>query len=326
MKLRNFLLAANALVKATFFVTKVPLVISWNLTFRCNQRCLYCRMWQNRCPELGTSEILNMIDQFSQLGTRWISFTGGEPLLREDIGKIIKYTKNKNIYASVNSNGKLVSERIEDLRGVDRIKLSLDGSRDIHDLIRGEGSFEKVIEAVKVCQKNFIPVYLECTLSKYNLDCIYYLIKIALKYRVRVLFQPATKNLLYSNEPNPIIPSEDTYKETIKKLIKLKKQGAPIYNSLAGLKHLYYWPMPKKINCSTGKLSVGVAPDGAISACNRFPRSISGKISRKINIKEELLRISYQKNCKQCWCCSLVEFNLIASLNSNAMVNFVKNN
>ena len=156
MQIKQLLSAACAVLKVKIFKKSVPLALSWALTFRCNQRCKYCGIWQNECEELGTKDILSSLKQFKRLGTKWISFTGGEPLLREDIGKIIKQAKENGMYVSISSNGRLVPEKINQLIGIDRIKLSLDGPPQLNDQIRGEGSFQAVEEAIKVCKKNSI--------------------------------------------------------------------------------------------------------------------------------------------------------------------------
>ena len=325
MRLNYFFPVVNAFVKAGFFRINVPLAVGWNLTFRCNQKCIYCRMWQVQSEELDTQEVLDMVDNFKKLGTRWISFTGGEPLLREDIGEIIRHTKKRGIYVSVSSNGSLVPKRIEDLKGIDRIKLSLDGSKGIHDYIKGEGSFDGTLKAIELCRKNSIFVCLTCVLSKHNLDYIDYLLQIASEHKLKVFFQPATENLLYSKETNSSRPAQERYREAIDRLMELKREGAPIYNSLAGLKHLYYWPVPRKIRCSAGRLSCNVEPDGTILTCNKVFYEVSGKKRETINFEEELAKTLSTRNCMRCWDNSLVEFNLLFSLNPDAVLNYLAN-
>ena len=323
----NYFSVAFYMIKARLFKRNVPLAISWSLTNHCNQRCLYCRVWEQQLPELNTKEILGRIDQFSELGTKWISFTGGEPLLRDDIGEIIRHTKEKGIYVTISSNGSLVLEKIEDLNGIDRIKFSLDGPQDIHDYVRGKGSFEKVMQAITLCQSKNIPVRLECVLSKYNLDCIAYLVALAIRKKLIISFQPAIETLLWSNEPNPAAPrSSDEYQQAIKELIRLKKSGAPIYNSLAGLNHLAYWPNKRSIYCSAGQLNLDVESDGTLLSCDRYFCQ-TYKDSEKedfADIKKSVARLGRINDCNMCWCSSLVEFNLIMSFNINGIINFFK--
>jgi len=324
MRIKHLLYSGGALIKAKVFKLKVPLAISWALTFRCNQRCLYCRVCENEVLELNTSEVFAMIDEFAKLGTKWISFTGGEPLLRDDLGEIVKYAIDKGIYVGVNSNGSLVPEKINSLKGVSRIKLSLDGPQSINDYIRGRGSYDKVIEAIEKCKMNNIPVCIECVITKHNLNSLDYILVLAAKLNIKVLFQPTTKRLLWSKDINFLAASSEDYKTSIKYLIGEKKRGAPIYNSLEGLKHIYHWPEPRRIFCSAGLLSFDVEPDGTILACDRAGRGLSRKKDENINVKSVIDQIEPIMNCRQCWCSSLVEFNLITSFNIKAIVNYIK--
>ena len=317
--------AAKALIRAKFFKIKVPLAVSWTLTFRCNQRCLYCAIWKRDCYEMTTSEVLSRMAEFIKLGTKWISFTGGEPLLRDDLGEFIGFAKEKGAYVSVSSNGVLVPEKIEQLRCVDRIKLSMDGSRSVHDYIRGQGSFDKAMQAIEICGEKRIPVILLCVLSKYNLKSIDYLLKLACRLRLKILFQPATRNLLCSETKNYSFPLPGEYKKVINYLIDKKKKDAPICNSLPGLRYLYHWPQPQRICCSMGLLGFEVDPDGTILACNRKQEALSGVDSSNPDIKEVLRQVKPVSGCNQCWDSSLVEFNLIASLKFKAIINYLRN-
>jgi len=202
MKFNYFFQVAKALIKARLFKIKAPLAVSWTLTFRCNQRCLYCGIWKCGCYEMTTSEVLSRMAEFIKLGTKWVSFTGGEPLLRDDLGEFIKFGKEKGAYVSLSSNGALIPEKIEQLRCVDRVKLSLDGPRSVHDYIRGQGSFDKVMQAIAVCGEKRIPVILLCVLSKYNLNSVDYLLNLVCRLRLKVLFQPVTRNFLCSKTKN----------------------------------------------------------------------------------------------------------------------------
>jgi len=320
---KNLYQALNAFIKSAFLKLRVPLAIGWALTYRCNQKCLYCGVWKSYYPELSTDEVIKKIDEFKKLGTMYISFTGGEPLLRDDLGEIIRYVRNKNIYISISSNGSLVSKRIDDLEGVNMVKLSLDGPANVHDAIRGEGSFMHVINALEQCKLSSIPVSLGCVLSKYNLDYLDFLIKVALDYKLQIYFQPASVNLLRINEVNPIAPPEKEYKIAIDKLIKSKKKGLPIGNSLSVLNYIYHYPNFKKINCFAGRLIFRIEPDAKVLACDRISSFAVKQNEEKENIVRQIARISNVKDCGYCWCSSMAEFNFLFSLDLGAINNFL---
>ncbi|GAG46822.1 unnamed protein product, partial [marine sediment metagenome] len=160
------------------------------------------------------------------------------------------------IHILINSNGTLIKKEFWKIKKVDEVQFSLDGPRHINDAIRGKGVHNKVMEAIKICKNNKINATLTTVISKYNTSHIAYVLDIAREYKVGVYFQPVDQNLS-SNSPEDInllfAPSESDYKKTISYLIDEKKSGRKfINNSLAGLRHLYYWPSPRLMKCLVG--------------------------------------------------------------------------
>lgn len=307
----------KTLILSKIFHVKVPLALRWALTYKCNQQCLYCGFSGKKGLELDTSNICKMIDEFVKFGTQWISFTGGEPLLRDDIDLIIKHAKSKDVHVTISSNGALVSKKISAIATIDRMKLSLDAPPAINDRIRGKGSFDKVMEAIELCKKHGIAVALDCALSQYNLDSLDYLINLASRLNLKVSFQPAVG----FGRKTKHVPPVHKYRNAMNYLISQKKNGAPILNSLAGLDHLCCWPVPKKIPCIAGRLSFIVEPNGVIAACSRRSYSHSHADKAMADVKGALQEIEPTASCKECWSMALVEFNLIASFNLNAIIN-----
>lgn len=325
MELNYFLGAIYSLLKVKFLGKRIPLAVGWALTYRCNKNCLYCGAWKTQWPELSTPEILSIADQLKENGTRWVSLTGGEPLLRDDIEEVVTYLRHLKIYVSLNSNGSLIADKIKELRCVNNIKLSLDGPESINDRIRGKGSFEEVMQAISLCKNCKIPVSLECVLSEYNLDSVDFLMQLAIDKRLKVHFQPATANILRTKQVNPIAPEQSKYRDTINKLIMLKKRGLPIYNSLAGLRHLYYWPNLSYMPCCAGKLSIRLEPDATVVACDRIPENAASSPDGRKSIRRQISEIDKVGKCGNCWCSSLVELNLLYSFSLPAIFNYLNN-
>jgi MoaA/NifB/PqqE/SkfB family radical SAM enzyme len=67
-------------------------------------RCHYCNSPNLNVPELETDQVLRAIDDFYALGTRYITFSGGEPLLRKDLAQIVNYAQDKGIVVFVSTN------------------------------------------------------------------------------------------------------------------------------------------------------------------------------------------------------------------------------
>lgn len=317
--------AAATLVKIHVMKKRIPLFVSWNITFRCNLRCVYCAACEAPRRELETKEVLDGLDTLWALGTRWITFGGGEPLLREDMGEIVRAAKAKGFNVFMSTNGVLVPSRKEVVACLDHVNLSMDGNRKVHDTVRGEGTFDKALKAADICRELGIPVSLQCVLSKYNLNALEDALAIARQYGVNVMFQPATRWLSSSTKTNPIAPDTEPYREAIGRLIELKRKGEPIRNSITGLRHLAHWPDPTKIWCVGGILISIVEADGTVLACHQCQVSqfLTGQASRP-SVKDGFAAMTMPKGCVQCWCAPLVELAFLFSLRPEAVWNAIR--
>src|SRR5262249_10177834 len=112
---------------------KSPFQMTLSLTNRCNFRCTYCEIPLQHRDEMSTAEWFGAIDELHAGGLGRASIIGGEPLLRKDAGQIVDHLKRRGIHASMNTNGWLVAERIDELRNLDLVCVTLDGPEAIHD-------------------------------------------------------------------------------------------------------------------------------------------------------------------------------------------------
>lgn len=317
----KFILGSHCL-KTVLFNRKIPIFITWSITERCNLNCKYCHAWQRESPELPMHQICEIITALSKMGTRMIRFTGGEPLLRDDIAEIINYASDLGISTSLSTNGTLFSKRIKEMRKLNRISVSIDGPEDIHDFIRGKDSHKKAMEALRVAKEKNIDMSISTTLNSFNLTSIEYLLGIAKEFNAKIFFQPATKIVLYGEEINPVSPDINHYRKVILSLIRSKKRNRFIGNSVTGLRHLYHWPYKKHINCIAGKIIYRLDCRGNINPCGRFILK-----DNKLNIIEKgidyCFGLIHSPNCGYCWCSSLVELNLISKFSIDALANSV---
>lgn len=307
---------------------KAPLFVSWALTNKCLYRCPFCKVWDVSSQELTSSQIYSYVDDLVQMGTKRISFTGGEPLLRKDIKDIIDYVAAKGVYVLINTNGALVGGKIEDIKKVNKVQLSLDGAKDVHDTIRGRGSYDLVLEAMELLNKRNIPFTITTVLNKENLLETKKLLGIAKDFSTKIIFQPATRYILGKREVNFFAPEKGPYREALAYLINEKQKGNPyIYNSALGLRHLFRWPEQTPMKCQAGRLFCKIEPDGSINPCVwgygfDSDRTISNDGSRFRDLFEMLPRV----NCQECWCAYVVEFNLISNFRIEPMLNTVDKN
>jgi len=159
-----------------YSLDKKPIVV-WNLTRRCNLHCAHCYADATGKPQPGemtTAEGKRLIDDLAEFGVPVLLFSGGEPLLREDLFDLAAYAAGKRIRCVLSTNGTLVTpetaKRIKEA-GLSYVGVSLDGMGAVHDKIRGKkGAFEEALQGIRYCQDADIPVGLRFTVHAMNVD------------------------------------------------------------------------------------------------------------------------------------------------------------
>lgn len=157
---------------------KDPFIVIWELTRACELHCLHCRAEAQlkRDPrELTFEEGKRLIDQIDEMNNPLLVFTGGDPLMREDVFDIASYAVQKGLRVSMTPSAtpNVTKEAIEKAKkvGLSRWAFSLDGpNAQIHDHFRGtEGSFALTMERIKYLHELEIPIQINTTISRYNL-------------------------------------------------------------------------------------------------------------------------------------------------------------
>lgn len=151
-----------------------PVTAVWEITMGCNMRCGHCgSSCADPLPdELTTEEALRVCDDMKKLGMRWITLSGGEPLIRKDWPLLAGRLYQNGIIPNIITNGWLVNEqmvRTAEANGVETISISLDGTRESHDRLRKPGSYDKVINAFRVLKKCNHISGANTTITKQNL-------------------------------------------------------------------------------------------------------------------------------------------------------------
>lgn len=155
---------------------KKPVVV-WNSTKACNLHCVHCYYSANTRPDpdaLTTAEARAFIDDLAAFGAPVLLFSGGEPLLRDDLFELGAYAAERGIRAVISTNGTLierkVAQRIKEA-GFSYVGVSLDGIGETNDRFRGvRGAFEAALRGIRHCTEVGIRVGLRLTLNKHNYE------------------------------------------------------------------------------------------------------------------------------------------------------------
>ena len=153
-----------------------PLKVQWKITNRCNLHCKHCYLGDLDFFELKDKDLMEITEKLSRSNVFEVTLTGGEALMVKSLPKIVAYLIKKNIKVNIFTNALLLksfNEKIERELNYTPIKeldffVSLDGMKKSHDLIRGNGTFDKTIENVSFMIKKGYRVTTNSVLSKLN--------------------------------------------------------------------------------------------------------------------------------------------------------------
>lgn len=318
--------AAFNLLKAKFLRKNVPLAVGWSITNRCNMSCSYCARPDSHTQELSTEQIFLIIDQLARLGTYMINISGGEPLLREDVGQIVRYSKNKGINTGISTNGVLVAQRLDEIKHADSVTLSLDGEEKIHDSQRSEGSYRKIIDAIRVLKASGMNIGLRTVLTRNNLSSIDFILGVAKEYDLIVQFSIVDFLPLGSHDNvRLLVPHASGLRSAISYLISQKKLGnRHIGNSFSGLTHLMQWPDYRQMPCCAGKIYCKIESDGNVYPCGNLINKVKPQSCLTQDFKSAFAGL-YTKDCGSCWCDVRIEMNCIYALNPRTILNTMVN-
>ena len=317
MKLKSKFFVFNKCLSHKLFKIRTPLLVSLSVTGRCNLRCPYCYInVYNRDPvEMSFEELCKVIDEFYNLGTRIFFLQGGEPMVRKDIVDIVRYIKDKDCYCSISTNG-TISKYIASLGNlVDHLEISLDGPSEVNDKSRGKGVYDKVVRAARMAMENRIKFHFHTVLNMYNFDVenIKHVADLAKEYKAYVTACFATPSGYENNREFISQVSFDKVKEGYRALIRLKKEGYVIGNSLNALNHALNWPishtevgfksnLPASYDwqCLHGRLTAWLDHEGWLYPCTRA----FGREDFRENIHESGVREAWAKlsrlDCVDC--------------------------
>ena len=323
---------------------QVPLQVNIHLLDRCNLRCNYCYIdFDNPHKEISFENLSRMLSEIADMGGERISLEGGEPLLRKDIGDIVDHIHSIGLETNINTNGYFLPKKIKQLKNVAMFTVSLDGNRESHDKARGEGSFDKAINAIKVAMDHGHKVHVIAVLNKQNMHTFDELL--ALAKEVGFMIVPTTLFFAPGNEyeegkDGHYTPSDTEYRALFDRIISLKKQGEPISWSMETLKYVRNWPTTfqqssieflsqfpdfKPVTCKAGVNFCVVQTNGDLYTCDPLLGNENRANAIELGFKEAFRQILAGKECNACNSLVCTELHQLFSLNPKVVTNVVKN-
>jgi len=277
--------------------------VQLHLTEQCNLRCKHCYQQGCRPDEMSLSEITSVIDEISDMLTDWkethhidftssFNVTGGEPFLRRDFFNVLEELKNKGFDTFILSNGTLIDRDKADALAklaVKGVQVSIEGSENIHDAIRGPGSFSSSIKGIRNLLEAGIPVTLNTTLSDMNASCFTDVIDLASSLGVqRVGFSRLVPTGRGGDMLSTML-SREVLQDLYNTIFSFDAKGLQIVTGDPVASQLNEpavndgeTPFPSG-GCAAGISGLTILPDGTVTPCRRLPVPIG-------NVKKDSLR------------------------------------
>lgn len=270
----------------------IPLIISWNVTRKCNLKCSHCYINAasgEYTDELNTEESKRLIDQISEVSRPLLILSGGEPLLRKDVFELIQYGTQKGLRMGLGSNGALidndVAKKLKEA-GIKTVSISLDSHvPEHHDEFRGvKGSWQKAVNAIKALRDNDVLVQVNTTLTQQNYSEIDDIMSLAEKLGVEnfhLFFLVPTGRGTKIADITPAMYEnmiKTTFAKTARHKLNVRPSCAPQFMRIAKDMNL---DMRQWIRgCIAGLYYCRVYPNGEITPCPYLPVKL-GNIREK---------------------------------------------
>jgi radical SAM protein with 4Fe4S-binding SPASM domain len=255
--------------------------VHFDITYRCNERCVHCYLDHDDHGEMTTSEIKRVLDELADAGTFFLTFSGGEVLMRRDFFELLEYARNLMFAVRIKTNAVMIGEsearRMLEL-GVDQIQVSIYSHRpEVHDAItKLPGSLRRSIEAIRFLTEQGLRVTIANVLMTANMHDHAGVQALARELGVQ-----------YSLDPT-ITPKMDGDRSILNLRIPGSELKGVFHNqALVGNVEEFCAPPPSPDEdvmegypCSAGHTLAYISPYGDVFPCVQFPLP-SGNVRRQ---------------------------------------------
>ena len=269
------------------FRPSFPLHFVFILGNRCNLACTHCSSAADLTASLGYSmeQAQDILTQMADIGVVDVAFSGGEPLLRRDLELLIMFARAKGMSTGTSTNGYALTEhRARTLKaaGLNRLQVSLDGTYQAHEKVRGPGSFPKAITAIRRSVEAGLRTHICFTAMRSNAHLLPEMIELALELRVDGF------NLSQFVPTGRGAAEEGLEPRTAKWLLETWLEAKASHPSLhltahsSGLAALSPPEDACRGGCQAG-MSIGcITPDGDVTPCVMLPLSLGNLNERPL--------------------------------------------
>lgn len=279
---------------------KSPLGVALEITGNCNCRCMHCCVSANdareaKRAELTTDQWRNVIEQLAQNEVFTCTFTGGEPLLREDLYELITYAKNLRLDTSLLTNGALLSpDKVKRLidSGLDSIAISIDGMEKSHDEFRGSpGLFREIAKMIPFITSSSLKFGVVTVINKINYNDINNLLQYLDKEGVKSISLAYYRLSGRAVKNHQLVPTPKDYQFVINRLweyeqqarkhIRIKYPNLPVLYYINSIGHEAFKRLFSEGRiglCGAGVIGSVISPSGDLKPCDMSGEILCGNV------------------------------------------------
>ena len=319
-------------------MVKDTMTLQWHISDRCNLRCIHCYQENKEYIELEYEKLINILEQYKDF-LRYknmkghINLTGGEPLCNKNFYKLLEYMHNdKDLYTfAILTNGTLITDEIASKIAKYEplyVQISLDGSKKVHEEIRGKGTFEKTLNSIKHLKRYGIYTSISFTAHRKNFKEFSKVVSAGKKVKVSRVWTDRFIPIGGAKELQDLCLNEDETKEffkivsaekmkadeKIEKYIKYHKcekiEALKKNTEVSMLRALQFLECDSDIySCSAGVSLITIMENGDLVPCRRMPIVIGNVLEKDKNITnlyekseiiQELLKKDIPEECLEC--------------------------
>ncbi len=285
------------------------LSVHFELTHNCNLRCKHCYVCPSKGLEMDADTVIHVLEKIAERGALFLTFTGGEPLVREDFFEIALAAKALGFSIRVFTNGTLIGEKEADIFGEIsplEVGVSLYGANpETHDSITGvPGSYLKTRLAAEALIKRGVRVTIKSVIMKPNFEEYGELIDYSKGIGAKYLFDITVFPKDDGDKQPLVLRLEDERIEKIFLDPRLRGAGGEGRSGCRG-------PV-----CDLNTASIAISPEGDIFPCLQLRISLGnvaeGEIDSgisKITAKDgPIKRILKENELKLCYNCNVRKY------------------
>ena len=289
-----------------------PTFCVWELTLACNLRCTHCGSYAGACreDELSLEECCRVADELASLGCERVTLSGGEPTLFAHWHELARHLTDLGVGVNILSNGwSWTDEHLRQAQdaGLTNLAFSLDGLETVHDSIRREGSYDRLMDAIDRSVAAGWRVAIATHIHRHNRNTLPEIRALLIDHGVvHWQLQLGVPSGTMSEHPELVIDPEDLL--WLVPLIAEMRAGPGSPIEICAAHNIGYYgkwetalradgsPLDVWVGCRAGCQNIGIESNGNIKGCLSLPSAQHGKdVFVEGNIRDESLPELWQR-------------------------------